>query len=49
VGQHIDRLARLPRRDRLDQGKSVARNALVDGDVLLGDIVGARLGGIRTA
>ena len=43
MGQHVDALARLlPRGDRLDQAKAVPADALVDGDVFLGNFAGAR-------
>ncbi|MGY4346979.1 hypothetical protein ACVWXM_003446 [Bradyrhizobium sp. GM7.3] len=46
--QHIDGLARLlPCDDRLDEFQAVAGDAAVDLDVLLDDLVGARIGGLR--
>jgi hypothetical protein len=46
MGQHVDPLARFFRLalDRLDQGKAVPADALVDGDVLFGDFAGAGIG-----
>jgi hypothetical protein len=45
MGQHINPLARLlPGPDRLDHRKTVLTDALVDRDVLLGNLAGAGTG-----
>ncbi len=46
MGQDVDGFAGLfPRRDSLDQADAMTGDVLVDRDVLLGDFVGARIGG----
>jgi hypothetical protein len=45
MGEHVDALAWfLFRSDRLDQGKAMPADTLVDRDVFLGNLVRARIG-----